>query len=231
VKKFMNKLNHLAIIMDGNRRWAKKRGLPAFEGHIHGYQTLKKVGDWCLEKGIEILTVYAFSTENWKRPKIEVNFLINLMQKILKNDINEFNKKGLKMRFIGQLEKYPKKLNQLIKQAEKLTKNNKKGTLIICLSYGGRSEIVDAIKKIIKKNINLNKITEKLIYKNLYSPDVPEPDLIVRTGGEMRLSNFLTWQSVYSELYFTKTLWPDFSKKEFNKILKEYNNHQRRFGK
>ncbi len=227
----MNKLNHLAIIMDGNRRWAKKRGLPAFEGHIHGYQTLKKVGDWCLEKGIEILTVYAFSTENWKRPKIEVNFLINLMQKILKNDINEFNKKGLKMRFIGQLEKYPKKLNQLIKQAEKLTKNNKKGTLIICLSYGGRSEIVDAIKKIIKKNINLNKITEKLIYKNLYSPDVPEPDLIVRTGGEMRLSNFLTWQSVYSELYFTKTLWPDFSKKEFNKILKEYNNHQRRFGK
>ncbi|MBU4360355.1 polyprenyl diphosphate synthase [Candidatus Parcubacteria bacterium] len=231
----MNKLNHLAIIMDGNRRWARKKGLPAFEGHIHGYQTLKKVGDWCLENSIKFFTAYAFSTENWNRSKLEVNFLMNLFEKILKNDIDEFNKKGLKMKFIGQLKKYPKKLNQLIKHAEKLTKNNKKGTLIICLSYGGRSEIVDAVKKIIKSGINPEylgeKINEKLIYQNLYSPDIPDPDLILRTGGEMRLSNFLTWQSVYSELYFSNTLWPDFSKKEFNKILKEYYNRQRRFGK
>ncbi len=231
----MNKLNHLAIIMDGNRRWARKKGFPAFEGHTHGYQTLKKVGDWCVEKNIKFLTVYAMSTENLKRPKIEVRFLMNLLQKILKNEINDLKKKGVKLKFSGRLELFSKKVIQGIKNAEKLTRNNKKCILNLCLGYGGQSEIVDAVKKIVKSGVNPEysgeKITQELIQKNLYSTEIPEPDLILRTGGEMRLSNFLTWQSVYSELYFTKTLWPDFSKKEFNKILKEFNNRQRRFGK
>jgi len=184
----MNKLNHLAIIMDGNRRWARKKGFPAFEGHTHGYQTLKKVGDWCVEKNIKFLTVYAMSTENLKRPKIEVRFLMNLLQKILKNEINDLKKKGVKLKFSGRLELFSKKVIQGIKNAEKLTRNNKKCILNLCLGYGGQSEIVDAVKKIVKSGVNPEysgeKITQELIQKNLYSTEIPEPDLILRTGGE-----------------------------------------------
>jgi undecaprenyl diphosphate synthase len=222
----MNKLNHIAIIMDGNRRWARKKGLPAFEGHVFGRKILKKTLKWCVENKIKYLTVYAFSTENWNRPKIEVSFLMNFLSKVLEEEIVELHKDKIRMCIAGQKEKFTKKIQELIKKGEKLTKKNKRATLQICLSYGGHSDIVDAIKK-----IKSNEITEKTIRDNLYNPDIPNPDLIVRTGGEMRLSNFLTWQSVYSELYFTQTLWPDFGKKEFNKILKEYYGRQRRFGK
>ncbi len=223
----MNKLNHLAIIMDGNRRWARKRGLPAFKGHVFGRKTLKKALQWCIENKIKYLTVYAFSTENWKRPKIEVSFLMNFLSKVLQEEVDELHKEKIRMRISGRKEGFPKKIQELIKKAEKLTKNNKKATLQVCLNYGGRSEIIDAVKKISK----IKQVTEKIIQKHLYNPDIPDPDLIIRTGGEMRLSNFLIWQSVYSELYFTQTLWPDFSKKEFNKIIKDFYNRQRRFGK
>lgn len=227
----MNKLNHLAIIMDGNRRWAKKRGLPTLEGHRRGYEKLKQVGDWCIENGIKFLTVYAFSTENWKRNRYEIKYLMDLTLKALTDDLEEFNKKGIRMMTVGQLHKYPKKIREAYKTAVEVTKNNKKGTLITCLNYGGRLEIVDAVKKIIQQEKKSSQINEKLIQNNLYAPDIPAPDLIFRAGGEMRLSNFLTWQSIYSELYFSKTLWPDFSRREFDTMLKEYDNRQRKFGK
>ena len=226
----MNKLNHLAIIMDGNRRWAKQKGLPSLEGHRQGYLKLKQVGDWCIQAGIKFLTIYAFSTENWNRAPEEVNYLIKLTAKVLKEDLQEFHQKGIRLRTIGQLDRYPPELQEIIRQAEKLTKSNTQGTLISCLNYGGQTEIVDAVKKIIQQNKKPGEIDEELIKNNLYAPDVPYPDLILRTSGELRLSNFLTWQSVYSELYFTKTIWTDFSRQEFDKILEEYNNSKRRFG-
>jgi undecaprenyl diphosphate synthase len=227
----MNKLNHLADIMDGNRRWAKKRNLPTLKGHQRGYEKLKQVGDWCLENGIKFLTVYAFSNENWHRKKSEVNYLMKLMLNGLKNDIDEFHSKGIRLKAIGQIEKFPKYLQKLIHESEEITKNNKKAILILCLSYGGRTEIADAVKKIVAKKIKPAQITEKLIEDNLYFPEAPAPELIIRTGGEFRMSNFLAWQSVYSELFFSKTLWPALSHNEFNEILDEYGKRQRRFGK
>ena len=222
----MNKLNHIGIIMDGNRRWARKKGLPAFEGHVFGRKTLKETLKWCIENKIKYLTVYAFSTENWSRPKVEVSFMMNFLSKVLKEEAEELHKEKIRMCIARKKEGLPKTIQELIKKAEELTKNNKRATLQVCLNYGGHSEIVDAVNK-----IKANKVTEKSIQNNLYNSDIPNPDLIVRTGGETRLSNFLTWQSVYSELYFTETLWPDFTKKEFVKILKQYYNRQRRFGK
>lgn len=217
--------------MDGNRRWAKKKGLPALEGHHRGYLKLKDVGDWCLENDIKFLTVYTFSSENWKRTKHEISYLMELTLKALTEDLDEFNRKGIRMMTIGQLDKYPKKIRQAYANAVEQTKKNKKGTLITCLSYSGRTEIVDTFKKIIKQGKRAGQISEKLIQNNLYAPDVPDPDLILRTSGEMRLSNFLTWQSIYTELYFSKTLWPDFSRAEFDRMLKEFYNRQRNFGK
>jgi undecaprenyl diphosphate synthase len=189
------------------------------------------VADWCLEAGIKFLTVYAFSSENWKRSKLEVSFLMNLMLKIVKNDFNLLKQKQIRLKVIGRLEKLPKQLQAAIQEVEKLTKNYKKGTLVVCLSYGGRQEIVDAIKKIIAQHKKPNEIDAGLIHKNLYFPELPEPDLIIRTGDVVRLSNFLTWQSTYSELYFTPTLWPAFSKSEFDDILEDFKKRQRRFGK
>jgi undecaprenyl diphosphate synthase len=227
----MNQLKHLAIIMDGNRRWARKRGVALFRGHQAGYQKLKQVGDWCLEAGIKFLTVYAFSSENWQRSKLEITYLIRLMLKVVKVDLDSLVKRNLRLKVIGRLEKFPTKLQQAVRDAEELTQHNEKGTLVVCLGYGGRQEIVDAIKKIIAQHKKPEEINENLIKKNLYYPELPEPDLIIRTGAVMRLSNFLTWQSIYSELCFTPTFWPDFSKSEFNRILREYKKRQRRFGK
>lgn len=227
----MNKLKHLAIIMDGNRRWARKKGLPVFEGHRHGYQTLKEVGEWCRTAGIKFLTVFAFSTENWQRTKQEVNYLNKLIVMVLKNDLDWFNQRGWRIRLAGDLSYYSNKIRAGLQEAEQKTKNNQRATLIICLSYGGRDEIINAVKKIVAHKKTNQQINEKLISQNLYLPDVPDPDLILRTGNELRLSNFLLWQAAYSELYFTPTLWPDFSKAEFNQILKDFQRRQRRFGR
>lgn len=219
---------HLGIILDGNRRWANERRLPAFEGHRRGAEVVKKVVKWCKNRGIKILTLFAFSTENWKRSEKEVNFLMNLAKRTFSQDFKKFSQEGIKVRVIGQREKLPKSLQTSIKEIEELTKNNKEMTLNIALSYGGRTEILEAIKSIIKKKIPLEKIDEDVIKENLWTSDV---DLIIRTGKEQRTSNFLIWQAAYSELYFSKKYWPDFTEKDLDKVLTDYTNRQRRFGK
>lgn len=227
----MNKpiLRHLAIIMDGNRRWAKKRGLPSLFGHKQGYEKILKVGDWCLERGIKVLTVFAFSTENWNRSKEEVGYLMNLLKTGLINDIKTMHQKGIRVRMIGRLQGLPKDLQELCQQSMELTKNNTKATLNIALNYGGQPEIVDAVNKAIASGVK--KVDEQSFGKFMYDPAMPPPDLIIRTSGEQRLSGFLLWHSAYSELYFTKVLWPAFSAKDLDLALADYANRQRRYGK
>jgi undecaprenyl diphosphate synthase len=223
--------NHLGIILDGNRRWAKERNLSASEGHRRSLEKIKTIIRWCKEKkrgGIKILTLFVFSTENWKREKNEINFLMKLAYKAFIESLKESQKEGIKIKVIGQKEKLPKYLQKKIIQVEKLTKNNKKMILNFALSYGGRAEILEAIKKIIAEKIPLKKITEKIIEKNLWTTDV---DLIIRTGREQRISNFLIWQAAYSEFYFYPKYWPDFNEKDLDKILLNYTKRQRRFGK
>jgi len=223
---------HLGIIMDGNRRWAKSKGLPTLEGHRRGYQKVKEVGRWCKKKGIKVLTVWAFSTENWNRSEKEVNYLMKLLERALsKKEIAWLNKDGIRLRVIGQKERLNKNLQIAIEKAEETTKNNKEGILNLAISYGGRPEIVETIKKIIKKKVSLDKINEDLINQNLWTAGLPDPDLIIRTSGELRLSGFLIWQSVYSELFFLKKHWPDFTEKDLDIILADYAQRQRRFGR
>jgi undecaprenyl diphosphate synthase len=220
--------NHLGIILDGNRRWAKERGLPFFEGHRKGLETAKKIINYCKEKGVKTLTLFVFSTENWKRPKREVNFLMSLAKKAFTNDFEEYKDKGVKIKVIGQREKLSKDLQKAITKIETLTQKNKDMVLNLALSYGGRAEIVQAIKNIVRKKIPPEKINEITIQENLWTSDV---DLVIRTGKEQRISNFLLWQTAYSELYFCPKYWPDFTEKDLDKILSEYSNRQRRFGK
>lgn len=228
----MAELIHLAIIIDGNRRWAKKRGLPTLEGHRRGYNKIKEIGEFAWKNGIRILTVYCFSSENWNRSKDEVQYLMKLLEgAFLSNSINYYHKKGIKIQVIGQRERLSKSLQEKIIKAEKLTKNNKKGVLNLAISYGGRQEIIHAFKNIINKVKSADEINEDIISKNLWTQGLPDPDLIVRSGKEMRLSNFLTWQSAYSELYFIDKYWPDFTKKDLKQILEDYSSRERRFGK
>jgi len=223
---------HLGIIVDGNRRWAKEKRLPALEGHRRGFDNLKKIAEYARKKGVKILTVYCFSSENWQRSKKEVGYLMKLLAEALaKKNIKETHQKGVKIRVIGQREKLSQFLQRKIKEAEELTKNNKKGILNLAISYGGRPEIIEAIKKIVKKKVPASKITENIINQNLWTADLSYPDLIIRTGGEIRLSNFLTWQSAYSEFYFTKKYWPAFTEKDLDKALLDYSRRKRRFGK
>jgi len=223
---------HLGIIIDGNRRWSKERGLPTLEGHRSGYEKLKKVGEWCKNKGVKILTIFVFSTENWNRSKEEVSYLMKLLARAFdKSEIANLNKKGIRLRVIGQKERLNKNLQKLIQQAEEQTKNNKEGILNLAISYGGRPEIIEAVKKIIKKNIPPEKITENIISQNLWTEGLPDPDLIIRTSGELRISGFLIWQAAYSELYFCPKYWPDFSEEDLDEALSEYSRRQRRFGK
>lgn len=223
------KLNHLGIILDGNRRWARKRLLPTLEGHRRGYNKLKKVCEWCIEQDIKILSVYAFSTENWNRSKREVDYLFDLLEKGLQNDIDEMHSKNIRLKFIGQIERLPGSLRKLIAQVERKTKNNTKLLFQVCLSYGGRPEITQAIQKIIDSGAK--KVTEKTIEKYLWTHGVPDPDMVIRTSGEHRLSNFLTWQSAYSELLFIDVAWPAFSKTDLKKAVSEYKKRHRRYGK
>lgn len=223
---------HLGIIMDGNRRWAKQRGLPTLEGHFRGYKKVREVGEWCRKKGIKILTLWTFSTENWHRSQKEVDYLMKLLEMALsKREINKLSKKGIKLRIIGQKERFSEKLQRLIKEAEEATKNNKEATLVLAMSYGGRAEIIEAVQKIINKKNTVGKITEETINENLWTAGLPDPDLILRTGEELRVSGFLTWQSVYAELYFLKKYWPEFSEKDLDIILADYANRERRWGR
>ena len=219
---------HLGIIIDGNRRWAREKGLPALEGHRKGLAKVKELIKWSKERGVKILTLFIFSTENWKRTKREVDFLMKLAKSAIADNLKEFRKEGVKVRMIGQRERLPRFLQETIQNAEELTKNNKKMVLNFALSYGGRAEITEAIKKIIENKIPPEKINENVVSQSLWTADV---DLIIRTGKEQRISNFLIWQAAYSELYFCPKYWPDFTEKDLDEALSDYSQRQRRFGK
>ena len=223
---------HLAIIMDGNRRWAKRKNLPSFRGHKHGLGVFKDISKYCQKRGTKTLTVFAFSTENWNRSKTEINFLMKLFLSLFsKKDIQELQDREVKLNIIGQKEKFSALLQEKIKKAEEQTKDNKNFILNIALSYGGRADIVEATRKILKKGFSSKKIDESLFSQYLWTKGLQDPDLIIRTGGEKRISNFLIWQGAYSELYFSDTLWPDFNKEELDKIFEDYATRKRNFGR
>jgi len=226
-----NKVVHLGIIMDGNRRWAAEKGKSSMEGHIAGARKVREVVRWCSKRDIGYLTLYAFSTENWKRSKAEVAFLIKLIGKFLEENLKEFSKEGGQMLFIGDKSPFPESLKRRIDEAEIITRNNEKITVSILLNYGGRAEITAAVKKLVENNAKPEEITEELVAESLYTAGIPDPDLIIRTSGEQRLSNFLLWQSAYSELYFCRNHWPDFSEKDLDKALEEFSLRRRRLGK
>ena len=219
--------HHLGIIMDGNRRWAREKNLLVFEGHRRGVKVLQKIVKHCKNKGVGILTLFAFSTENWQRPKSEIGFLMGLVKKALGRNFKELARQDIRIRIIGQKERLAKDLQASLKKIEELTQNNKTMILNIALSYGGRAEIAEAIKNIIKKKLPAEKITEAIISENLWTSDL---DLLIRTGKEQRLSNFLIWQAAYSELYFCEKYWPDFNEKDLDQAFKDYAQRQRRHG-
>ncbi len=219
---------HVAIIMDGNGRWAKRRGLPRYYGHREGAKAVERTIDYALEFGIEYLTLFAFSIENWRRPKEEVNTIMSLLVEYINKKVPYLIERDVRLRFMGRRDNLPEMILKTIEEGEKETKSCKRMELIIALNYSGRAEIVDAANKLIKK---CKKITEEEFKKFLYLPDIPEPDLLIRTSGEIRISNFMLWQLAYTELHFTETLWPDFNKDDFIKALYDYQSRERRFGK
>ena len=222
---------HIACVMDGNGRWAQARDLPRTEGHKAGEHSLFEVVDGCLEAGVEWLTVYAFSTENWRRPKDEVRFLINFNEEILLRRRDELDERGVRIRFIGRRDwRVPKRLIKRMDEAAELTRHNTKLTFTIAFNYGGRAEIVDAVREIAASGIAPRKITEATIAKHLYDPEMPDPDLVIRTSGEFRISNFLLWELAYSELIFTDTPWPAFQREQLFAAIGEYQERERRFG-
>ena len=225
--------HHVAIIMDGNGRWAEKRGLKRTKGHQKGAETLKKISEYIFDKKVKILSVFAFSTENWKRDKEEVDYLMDLFLKSFKDNFDSLKKKGVKIIFSGVKYKLSDKVINAMNKMMKETENNANGIFNICLNYGGRIEIVEATKKIctdvLNNKISIDDITEECYNKYLFN-DLEPIDLMIRTSGEYRLSNFMLWQMAYSELYFTNTLWPDFDEKEFDNALDVYNDRERRFG-
>ncbi|OIP87270.1 di-trans,poly-cis-decaprenylcistransferase [Candidatus Shapirobacteria bacterium CG_4_8_14_3_um_filter_35_11] len=223
---------HIAIIMDGNRRWARKKGLPDGKGHEAGAKNLEDIVEYCRDIGIKHLTVYALSTENWRlRPSIEVKGLFDLLVRIVRTKAVEYQKSGIKFFVLGNFQAFPFKVRDAIKKILAMVIVQEKIQFNIALNYGGRDEIVNAIKNIIKNKIPANKIDEKLISDYLYTKDQPDPDLVIRPGGEFRLSNFLLWQMSYAELYFTNILWPDFTPKKMEKAIEWYQQRERRMGK
>ena len=225
---------HIAIIMDGNGRWATKKGLPRSFGHNKGVSVLKKIIKSSVKIGCKVLTVYAFSTENWTRPTQEVDFLINLFSDVLKKEIKEIHQESIKIKFIGDLTPFPDTLKEIIQSSENITKNNNSFLLNICLNYGGRQEIVKVAKEIALKSsageIKPSQVNEELFCSKLLTQGIKDPELLIRTSGEKRISNFLLWQLAYSEIYITEVLWPDFDELEFHKAIIDYQSRNRRFG-
>lgn len=237
INEIVNKTNlqHIAIIMDGNRRWAKSRNLPSAAGHKAGVDALKRIVHACGEFSVKYLTVYAFSTENWGRKKEEVDFLMSLLAHTIQNELYELNKANVKINIIGNLSELNPNLQDILNNAMKTTNSNTGLSLQIAINYGARNEIVDAVKNIsclIKESkLNIDDINSELISQHLYTNDVPDPDLVIRAGGESRISNFLLWQIAYSEIYITDSLWPDFDKKVLANAITDFANRNRRFGK
>ncbi len=222
---------HIGYIVDGNRRWAKQHGLPSYEGHLAGYNALKEVAIETLNHGVEFMSAYVFSTENWTRSSDEVKKLMGLTLKVLGADVPEFNKHNVRLKIIGSREGVDAKILKAIDAAEEATAHNTGGELAVCFNYGGQTEITEAVKKIVQSGVSADEVTTELIAQNLYAPEVPPIDIVVRTSGEQRLSNFMLWRSAYSELLFLKKTWPDMTKDDVASIMKEYANRQRRYGK
>ena len=220
---------HIAIIMDGNGRWAKKRSMPRSAGHIAGAKTFKTIARYCNKIGLKYLTVYAFSTENWKRPEDEIKGFMNLLRDYLK-DAENFKDENIKVNFIGDRTPLADDIKELMLKNEEGSKNATGLTLNIAINYGGRDEITNAVKKIVNSGVKAEDVTEDLISQNLYTYNIPDPDFIIRPSGEYRLSNYLIWQSAYSEYWFSNVLWPDFTPKHLEKAIEEYNHRNRRFG-
>jgi undecaprenyl diphosphate synthase len=221
---------HLAIIMDGNGRWAKARGLPRLAGHRAGTDNLRRILRACVKQGIKILTIYAFSTENWGRPVEEVHGLMSILEQVIERELQELHKEGVQIRHIGRLDGISPKLQRKIVQAVELTRNNDQLILNVAFNYGGRQEIIDAVRRLLNDHVQPDDIDDALFNQYLYTAGQPDPDLIIRTSGEMRLSNFLIWQGAYAEYYVTPTLWPDFDEHELELALEHYASRQRRFG-
>ena len=222
---------HVAIIMDGNGRWAKQRGLPRSEGHRQGTENLRRIIRAAVEFGVEIMTIYAFSTENWARPRREVMLLMRILEMVIDRELHELHEEGVQIRHIGELDGMEPRLAQKVLDACRLTRLNRRLVLNVAFNYGGRDEIVHAVQNIVRDGIAPENITEETISDYVYTSDLPDPDLIIRTSGEFRLSNFLIWQGAYSEIYTTPTYWPDFDREAFYHALLEFGNRRRRFGK
>ncbi len=223
--------SHVACVMDGNGRWAQQRGLKRTEGHAAGEDALFDTVEGALELGLEHFTVYAFSTENWKRPADEVRYLMGFNEGILKRHTDELDEKGVRIRFLGRRDwRVPRRILHRIDEATEQTRRNRTMTFNVCFNYGGRAEIIDAVKALVDEGVPASKINEKAIRTRLYAPDLPDPDLVVRTSGEHRISNFLLWELAYSELVFTDVLWPDFRRQHLFDAVSEYQARERRFG-
>ncbi len=221
---------HIGIIMDGNGRWAQRRGLPRLAGHRAGVENIRRVVEACVQLGVEYLTLYAFSTENWRRPREEVQGLMNLLRENLRREVEAFRRNGIRVLHLGRLEGLDPDLQEEIRKALEATAEGDRLTLCIAFNYGGRAEIVDAVRRIVAEGIPPEAIDEETIRGHLYAPEVPDPDLIIRTAGEMRLSNFLLWEAAYSEFWSTPTLWPDFGREELEAAITDYGRRVRKFG-
>jgi undecaprenyl diphosphate synthase len=226
----MNDIRHLAIIPDGNRRWAKARGLPSLEGHRRGYENIKTFAHLCFDRGIRMLTVFAFSTENWKRTEQEVSYLMGLLRLALEKDTDGYIKRGIRLKIIGLRADLPDGLKEAIETAEARSSRGTRGQITICLNYGGRAELLEGIKRLLEEGLRPQDVTEEKISSVLWTAGLPEPDLIIRTSGEQRTSGFLTWSGVYSELLFDERHWPDYDAVALDAALAEYARRQRRFG-
>jgi undecaprenyl diphosphate synthase len=226
---------HVAIVMDGNGRWAAQRGLPRTKGHEAGERALYDVVEGALEIGLPYLSVYAFSTENWARPASEVRFLMNFNRALIRRRRDELNERGVRIRFLGRRDwRLPRSVQREMDEAERMTRGNTKLSLQVALNYGGRAEVVDAVKRLLEEHgagrVRGERITERSIGRRLYLPDTPDPDLVIRTSGEMRISNFLIWEAAYSELWFTPVLWPDFDREHLFEAIRDFQKRDRRFG-
>jgi undecaprenyl diphosphate synthase len=221
---------HVGIIMDGNGRWAKLRGKPRIEGHRAGTENLRRILEHSVEFGVRMLTIYAFSTENWKRPPLEVMGLMNILENVIDRELPELHKNGVQLRHLGKLEKLKPSIRDKVKYAIELTKNNDRLILNVAFNYGGRDEIVQAVQNLIRDNVHPDDVTEDLLSKYMYTGASPDPELIIRTSGEFRTSNFLIWQAAYAEYYITPVYWPDFDKDEYYKALHTFSQRDRRYG-
>lgn len=221
---------HIAIIMDGNGRWAKQRGLPRLAGHRAGTDNLRRIIEACVEFGVKYLTIYAFSTENWGRPEDEVSGLMSIFDEVFERELTELHRQGAQLRHVGRLDGVRESLREKVRKGMELTKNNDRLVLNVAFNYGGRDEIVQAIKAMLKDGVAPKDVTEQLVSHYLYTSDSPDPDLVIRTSGEQRISNFLIWQAAYAEWVFPETLWPDFGREELLAAIQEYGRRERRYG-